>query len=391
MAIHKRKLKGRKTWAYRVLIDRECAGKRQRQFVGTFRTRKEAEAAERRALEERARGIDLVPNKVSVSEMLDRWMRDRKAQNLAAKTLEEDEAKINLHVKPRIGGIKVCKLRPAHLSQLYADLLEKGRLKQRPTRTGLSAKTVRHIHGLLHTALEHAVRMQLAPLNVARAVIPPKVRKTESKALAPEQFNEILKIADAGRLGNFVRLAFLTGARRGELLGLKWDAVDLDRGIMVIRVSLSETRGRKLAEKRPKTDRIRTVGLTPMALEALRKQHVAQAQDKLAAGVAYENKDGYVFTDPLGRPLVPSYVTDQFRKIAKAAGVKGRLHDARHTCASYMIAEGADVISVQSVLGHAAASTTLNLYSHAIAEARTTAVAGIEKRLQRAKAAKASE
>ena len=383
MAIAKRKLKGRKGVGYIVLLEREriSGQKRGRQYVGCFRTKKEAESAERHALEERARGVDLVPGRVTFAELLNRWSEHRRTQNLSLKTLEEDEAKLKIHVRPHIGSVKLAKLRPMHLDSLYARLFECGRVSGKG---GLSSKTVRHVHGIIGAALEYAVRKQLVPYNVARSASPPKLQKKEAGHLSPEQATQMIAGAAKRRLECLAVVAFSTGARRGELLGLKWASIDFERSSVWIRLSLAETRGRVLAEKPTKTHRTRMLKLSPLAVRALQKQHAAQAAEKLAAGAAYEDR-GYVFADPLGGPLVPSFVSDQFRKIARDAGIGTHLHETRHTAGTWMLADGIDIATVSTILGHSNRSTTVDIYGHAIFSAQAGAVATIEDRLRKAK------
>lgn len=381
MAIYRYYSKRAKRHFYKVYVETDSVGKRHRRYVDTFPTRKEAERAEREALDARDRGIDLAPTKVTVGELLERWMRDRKARNLGAKTLQEDGSKIGHHIRPYIGALPLSKLRPAHLSDLYARLLESGRIlrKKDPKAplVGLAPKTVRHVHTLLHAALSWALKMQLVGRNVADAVEAPRAAPSPARALAPEEIGRLLEQADRTPLGPFVRVALFTGARRGELLALTWADVDFEAARMMIRASLSEVKG-ALSRKSPKTDRVRTVALAPAALEALRKQRALQEADQLASRGLYRD-GGYVFADSLGRPLMPSYVSDQFRKITKRAGVRARLHDSRHTAATAMILSGADVRTVGAVLGHAAPSTTLNIYGHVIVGAQPAAVASIER------------
>jgi len=378
-------------WGVLVDLERNVSGSRKRKYIGTFPTKKEADAAERRALEERDRGTDLAPEKVTVDELVKRYIRDCVARNVEPKTVERYEGLASNNITPHIGTLLVAKLRPTHLSDLYATLLERGRVLRKRTdpeslRRGLSPKTVKHVHSLLNAALKWGLRLNLCTHNVADAAEPPHAARGEAKALSQDEVARTLAIASGTSLGPLVTLAFATGARRGELLALRWNAVDLEAATMVIRASLSETRKGGVRLKPPKTDRVRTVALSQLAIDAFRRQRVAQAQERLRAGAAYVDV-GFVFADAIGRPLKPSLVSAAFARIAKQAGISTtRLHDARHTAASWLIADGVDIRTVGAVLGHSAASTTLNIYSHAIAGAQPAAVAKLGERLRRAAA-----
>jgi integrase len=367
---------------YKVYVERDDAtGKRKRRFVGTYKLRKEADKAERDALDARERGIDLAPDKITVAELLDRWQRDRKARNIGQKTMHEDEAKIRLHIKPRIGNLPLSKLRPAHLSGLYTDLAESGRDERYKAKRGLSAKTVGHDHGIIHAALEWGVQMQLVHRNVAKSVKPPKVKKSPAQAMPLAAIEALFARADQTPLGILFRLPFLTAARRGELLALLWDDVDFEARRLFIRASLSEIEGVRIFRKETKSDRERVVPLSPTALSLFQKQRAVQAAEKAAAGERYDDQ-GYVFADPLGGFLVPSWVSERWRELRNQAGVKGRMHDARHTAATAMFIDGVDPITVAGILGHASPSTTTNIYGHLIDRARDGAVSSIERYME---------
>lgn len=289
---------------------------------------------------------------------------------------------IRLYIEPRLGNILVSKLKPAHLSELYTFLLSSGR---RGGLKGLSSKTVRHVHSIINAALVWAMKMQLVSKNVAAAVDLPHIRRSEAKAFSVEEATKLLNAAKDSAIGSLVVLAFTTGARRGELLGMRWHDVNFEARYVTIKSSLSEVGG-LVRLKGTKTNRSRRVPLSTLAIDALRKQRAYQAQQKLLLREAYKD-EGFVFSTPTGDPWVPSAVTDKFRKLARQCGVSStRLHDARHTAATWLITEGVDIPTVGAILGHAAPSTTLNIYSHAIAGAAESAVEKIDEHLARGQA-----
>jgi integrase len=368
-------------WAAAIDLDRAANGKRRRRYLGSFKSKKEAQAAETSALHERARGIDLAPSKITVADLLARYEREQRARNLGRKTIQEDASKVRNHIVPHIGGIQILRLRTAHLSELYTKLLLDGRVNRKG---GLAPKTVRHVHALVKAALSWALRMQLVPINVADAVDLPRVDRSEAKALSDSEAFRLLTFANETQLGPLFTLAFATGARRGELLALKWSAVDFASRTLLVRQSLSETRdGVQL--KATKSQRVRCIPLSSIATEALQRQRAHQAQERLLAGQEYGDQD-FVFATPLGEPIKPSVATNAFCKIARRAGISTtRLHDARHTAATWLINEGVDVRTVGAILGHAAASTTLNIYAHADASSQVAAMQKLDERLKRAR------
>lgn len=209
------------------------------------------------------------------------------------------------------------------------------------------------------------------------------MQRSNARSLAVDEISRILCAASATRWGAFVSFAFATGMRRGEMCALSWSDVDLDRGTVLVARSLTETRDGAVM-KSTKTDRARTVPLSRVAIEALRRQRATQAADRLAGGPAYQvDLSAPVFSDELGRRLQPLHATKAYARLAKSAGISSlRLHDARHTAATHLLVAGVDVRSVSGILGHASATTTLSTYAHLIADAQKDAVDKLGDRLE---------
>ncbi len=292
MAIYRRE-SGR--YAVLIDVDRKADGARQRRTLGTYRTRKDAERAEREALAARDRGTDLAPGRITVGELLERYLDDRRALGRGEKTLERYAGIARFNLAPHVGSVALAKFRPAHVSELVATLRSRGGRDGRP----LSPKTVKHAFALLKGALAWAVRQELVGRNVADIVTPPSVRRSDVTALSVDEAQRLLSVADGGRWGPFMRLALATGARRGELLALRWDDVDFELATLTIRASLSETRS-GVTHKGTKTDRVRVVALAATALDALRRQRSLQAQERLAAGSAFTDC-GHIFQGRIWR------------------------------------------------------------------------------------------
>lgn len=384
MSIYKRK-SGR----YAVLVDLEASatGLRRRKSVGTFRTRKEAEAAERKALEARDRGIDLSPKTVTVAELLDRFVADRRAKGRALRTIMRYEELAKHSISPHIGGVPLAKLSPAHLSTWLATIRERGSVNKTP----LAPKSVWHAFMMLRGALRWAIRHDLAWRNVADVIDAPSVPRSQARAIDEDEATRFFRAADATRWGPFFRLALGTGARRGELLALRWEDVsipDLGQATLTIRRAFVEPKGKggRIVEKGTKTDRVRAIPLGSLAVEALRRQWATQAQERRDAGSGYADS-GHVFQHALGGPIAPDFATKAFARARKLAKVKATLHDLRHTAASWMLAAGVDVPSVARILGHTTPSTTLGIYAHVLPTSESRAVATIDERMGRAKQA----
>jgi integrase len=209
------------------------------------------------------------------------------------------------------------------------------------------------------------------------------------------------KFFDAARGSRFealFHLAALTGALRGELVGLKWDAVDLDVGALNVRTSLASTRAKKVERaagaaavvlKGTKSGKSRQIPPDREAIAILRRLGAAQAAKELAAKPGEYFGQGFVFSDKHGRPFKLDAPTKAFREIADLAELSPEvtLHSLRHSFASWSLANGGDIVAVQRCLGHSVPSTTLNLYSHVVAGGREKAVAAVSDTLRRAQAA----
>jgi integrase len=232
-------------------------------------------------------------------------------------------------------------------------------------------------------------------------VTPPRVKDANTRALSLEEAVRFFDAAQGSEFEEFFRVAALTGARRGELVGLKRDAVDLDGGALTIRTSLASTRAKKAERaagatavilKSTKSGRSRQVPLDRDAVAVLRRVKAKQAAEELAAKPGEYFDLGFVFSDKHGRPFKLDAPTKAFREIADAAKLPPgvTLHSLRHSFASWALANGGDIAAVQHVLGHSVPSTTLNLYSHVVAGGRERAVKAVGETLRRVKAAGAA-
>lgn len=361
---------------YAVRVDLDCGpnGKRRRKSIGTFATRKEAEKAERDALSERDAGIDLAPGVVTVAQLLERYLTRCRTKGLSPTTIDRYGQLERTHITPTLGGLLLRKLRPAHLTALYAAVAD----------AGAAPKTVHHVHGLLHASLNWAVEHQLVVRNVADVVAGdlPKVPRSPAKALTPAQATALLNAARPTPWYAFVALALCVGTRRGELAGLRWERVDLEAATIIVACARVRTSAGPI-DKSTKTDAVRTVPLNATAVAALRAHRAAQNEERLAAGTRYCKED-YVFANPLGKPWHPTSITNAFGRLARIAGIPpSRLHDLRHTAATWLLRSGVDVATVAAILGHSVVSTTLNTYAHVLPGADVSAVATIDAQLGR--------
>jgi integrase len=306
---------------------------------------------------------------------LHQWLQTL-APSLKPATARRYRDLIDQHMIPVIGSIRLGKLNPADVQRLYADRLA----------TGLSNTSVRHMHSVLHHALDDAVKWGLVNRNVTDAVDPPRRSAPEMTVWSREDVTRFLNAATDDPLEPLWTLALLTGMRRGELLGLKWGDIDLDAGTLSVRRTLSRGTGSELIEGAPKTKTAqRRIALPATAVESLRHHRARQNEYRLELGSVWEPND-YVFTNDVGRYLHPNSLTRQFTLAITRAGVpRIRFHDLRHTSATLLLAQGVHPKIVQERLGHANIAMTMDRYSHVTRDMQQQAAEALELAISRPK------
>ena len=346
-------------WRLRYDVPPTAAGVRQRRSATFGGTRKEAEAQAAKLLANIANGVDVDPSKLTVADHLRSWLGG--PHGLSAKTVERYAQLAEQQVIPFLGWLSLQKLRPAHVADWHATLLKSGGQYGRP----LSPRTVSHAHRILHRSLEIALARELVSRNVASVITPPKVADVEVKSLKADQVALVLEALKGHWLEPIVVLALSSGGRRGELLGLSWRAIDLQRGSMTIERSLEQTRA-GLSFKQPKTRSGRShVSLPVIAVEALKAHRLRQLEMRMRLGLGKPNDDTLVFTTPDGQPMPPNNLSRDWAIFVKARKLPSiSFHSLRHSHASLLISSKLDPVSVARRIGHASASTTMRIYAH---------------------------
>jgi len=346
----------------------------QRSFSG--KTQKEVRERMQATAVELNNGTYIPPSKMSVSEWLDIWS-DTYLIGVKPRTVQIYKSDIRLHIKPALGAIRLEAL-STHMIQNFYNSLIKGDSDKPP----LSAKTVKTIHGVFHHALKQAVANGLIRFNPAEACILPRIEKKELKPLDEQEITKFLKAIKSHRYEDLYLVTLFSGLREGEVMGLTWDCVDLNRGILLInkQLQLHQEKGidaYKLVT--PKNGRSRTVFVAPTVITHLKHQRSVQAQHHLIAGSAWNNPDSLVFTDELGGHLTKSSVYRAFKTIVKSIGrPDARFHDLRHSYAVAAIRSGDDIKTVQNNLGHATAAFTLDVYGHVTNKMKEESAARME-------------
>lgn len=337
-------------------------------------TRRDCEAKLREAIRAAEQGRTGGDDRLTVAAYLARWL-ESVVPTVRPATARRYADLVRLHVAPHLGGIRLAKLAPLDVQRLYADR----------RRAGLSATTVHHLHQVLHRALKQAVRWGLVAQNVTELVDPPRRTFPELTTWDTAQVARVLAVGDRTDLAALWRLALLCGLRRGELLGLMWEDVDLTRGTLAVRRTLSRGMGGAWELGHPKTaSGRRAIALPASCVTALRAHHAAQEAERGRLGPLWA-EHGFVFTNATGGPLHANTLTARFKRLVAAAQVPTiRFHDLRHTSATLLLAEGVHPKIVQERLGHADISMTLNRYSHVTPSMQREAADRLDAALERA-------
>ena len=280
------------------------------------------------------------------------------------------------HIKPQIGSIPLADLTSLDLQRFYKHLLDGGRVdrieaKKKPK--GLAPKTVRNIHQMIGSAYNLAMEQKLVTRNPTQGCALPKVEHKEMKTLTADQLSAFFQEARDSGVYELYYLDLATGLRRGELLGLKWADVDLDRGVLKIQRAISRQNGKVVETPLKTKNAYRTLPLSADAIDVLMQQRRKTGNSE------------WVFPSPSGGPMSPDSVLHMLQRVLKRAGLpRIRFHDLRHTFATMALQNGVDVKTVSSMLGHYSAGFTLDIYAHVTTDAQLKAAQTMGNILSRA-------
>ena len=330
----------------------------QRSFSG--KTQKEVREKMQAAAVEVNSGTYKEPLKMTVGEWLDVWLTEYLG-GVKPMTVLNYTQHVNNHIKPALGAIKLETLNTHEIQSFYNDLQ-----KPHGDKAGLSAKTVKCVNGVLHKALQQAVAVGYLRFNPADACKLPRVERKEIKPLDSEAITAFMKAVEGSRYETLYLLTLFTGMRRGEVCGLQWDCVDLEKGTILINKQLQNIPGQpgKYRLISSKNGKGRSITAAPFIVSLLKKHKAQQSAERIRAGSAWEDS-GFVFTDELGRHVSPHNVYHSYKRIVASIGMpEARFHDLRHSCASLLLANGVAMKQIQEWLGHSDFSTTANVYAH---------------------------
>jgi len=361
-----------KSWSYVLRVPDEITGKTKPKWVGGFSTEKEAKLARDRARVALATNNYISGNKVTVGEYLINWIDTIHGTQLKPTTLHSYNRVIRSYLVPGLGSIRLQELKPSHIQAFYQDLLTKPNKSGRP----LAPKSVEYAGGVLRVALNYAVKTDnLLPFNPSERLAMPKGKSSTPTPWNLSELVTFLTEAELHRLGFFFRLASYTGARRGELLALRWSDFDGK----TISITKSRSMAGKVVVEQNSTkggnNGQRRVALDPETIRLFQEHRAKQSKEKeYAFSLGAWNNTGYVFTREDGLPVDVKTVSQLFTKISKRLGMRHiRLHDLRHLHATELLRLGEPLHVVAQRLGHRDAMVTATIYAHVSNEQAETA------------------
>jgi integrase len=306
-------------------------------------------------------GTYVEPSRLTVGAWLDTWLDEYAKNAVKLSTFNTYSQTCRLYIKPKLAAVKLSALTAPAVQNLINSLHNGG-----ATKKGLSPKSVKCIHGVLHKALEQAIKLGYIRANPADACQLPRIVKKEIKPLDKEQIHDFLDAIRGHEFETLYLVTLFTGIRQSECIGLRWQCVDFDNGNIVINAQIQRNRknGEFYFENTTKNDRVRRITPAKFIMTALKKHRVEQYKARLLAGEAWTDSD-YVFTNALGEHLKHGNVYKKYKRIVSDLGIpSARYHDLRHSYAVSALQAGDDVKTVQENLGHHTAAFTLDQYGH---------------------------
>jgi len=346
--------RGKNSYAIAISLGKDpTTGKYKYQWVSVKGTKKDAEKRLSELLHQLDTGTFMKPGKTTLAEYLGRWLQDYAKPNLSPRGFERYESIARVHLLPSLGNIPLTQLRPEHLQKHYTLKLN----------DGLSPRSVRYHHVVLHKALQTAIKWGLVARNVADGVDVPRARHTEMQTWDEYDVTCFLEAVRDSHYYALFHTALFTGMRRSELLALQWRDIAFHQ--IYVNRSLHQLRDGSYVFTQPKSDSSRrAIALSPSSVLTLIEHKERQEGIRAMLGTSLKGDD-LVFSTPEGKPLRPNTISRAWTMLAARAGVKViRFHDARHTHASLMLKQGVHPKIVQERLGHTSIQITLDTYSH---------------------------
>ena len=349
---------------YQVIIEEPpdaTTGKRHRKYFTIHGTKKEAEKFLRDTITDMENQTYVNPTKVTLKEWMNEWYNTYPSGHLSESTLRGYLYQIENYIIPALGKIPIQNLSAIQIQKWVNDISAESPVSHKP----MSARTVKNIFLNLSAAMEQAAKLGLIKKNPCRDIILPKRQAYQVEVYNEQEIDKLIQAAKGTDMEVPVMLTLSLGLRRGELIALRWENVDLSKGIIHICENRVDGLDGKVVTKAPKSQAgIRDLPLSPSLISMLKKHKIEFSKKQLKYAVGYNNDD-FVICQHNGNPYKPFSFTKKFRTLLKQNNLRHiRFHDLRHTNASIMLSQGISPKVAQQRLGHSDFSTTMNIYSH---------------------------
>lgn len=353
------KQRSKGTWTIIIDTGRDPAtGKRRQRWHTVKGTKRQAEAKLTELLRQQDQGLPIIKGAGTVGQWLDRWLKEDVMPRLRVKSYERYAGVAHKHIAPSIGHLRLTGLTPSHIKMMCSKL----------STDGMAPAGVSLVRNVLHGALRAAMLADLLARNPVEATPAPRINNPEVTPPDVDAIMNLLASAEAQGHPLFaaLHLAAYTGARRGEILGLAWESVDLGPGTISITRSLGRAKAGLIMEPPKTRNGRRVIDLDARTVEVLRAHQGMQLLEKMGADGAYQDQ-GLVFANALGQPINPMQLTRAFQSLALQCGLgKQKLHALRHSHATILLAANESLFEVSRRLGHGSIATTADLYAHVL-------------------------
>jgi len=352
------------SWHIRICVGYNGKGDPTQQRHTVYGTKRDAEVKMRELLRQLDKGSYIKPDKIMISEYIPKWYETHR-RGLSPTTDRRYKDYINTHILPRLGNIELQKLTTIQVQEFINYMLERGN-KCTNNIKGLSAKSVRDCIILLKQALKQAIEWGMLTRNPADGVRMPTVTRRDPVILTEEQAEEVLNSLKPTYGYIPTLISYHTGMRLGEVIGLSWNAVNLDAATIGVLQSytLTDEDGRPVI-KEPKTKAgRRTVEVGSTLIKALNDHRRAQLERRIAAGANWANNLNLVCTQDNGAPISSRAIGHLFSRRARSLGYNVTFHGLRHTHVSMLIKAGVPINTISARVGHSTPSITHDIYAH---------------------------
>lgn len=372
------------TWEARYTVGRDPGTGKQIQKSVYGKTQKEV----RQRLQQITTAIDngtyTDPTKATVAQWLEVWL-ETYTGDVKPLTKRAYSTSIKNHIIPAIGALKLDKLTPLQIQKFYNECMNGSK--------NLKPKTVKNIHGVLHSALKQALMNGMIRSNPADSCTLPRIERIEIKPFDDDAEKRFLQAIDGDKYERLFVVDLYTGMRKGEILGLRWSDIDFDQGIITIskQLQVEPFKGGRYYLAPLKNDKDRVITPAPYVMQILREQRLHQNEARLLAGSEWDEGEipGLVFTNETGRHLCHQTIGTRYKKLVTAAGLpEARFHDLRHSYAVASLRAGDDIKTVQGNLGHHSAAFTMDTYAHVTTQMKRESADRMQAHIQAIKSCK---